>query len=73
VIGLFSQPCLEQWKDNFTAFAGAIKHKLREEAYGGLQFNNFRIIGYVDCKVDETCHPRSKDWHLAPRHDAWIF
>jgi hypothetical protein len=24
---------------------------LGEEAYGGLHFNNFRIIGYVDCKI----------------------
>jgi hypothetical protein len=39
VIGLFQQPCLEQWKDNFPIFAGAIEHKLGEEAYGSLQFN----------------------------------
>ena len=35
--GLFQQPCLEQWKDNFPMFAGVIEHKLGEEAYGGLR------------------------------------
>ncbi len=74
--GLFQQPCLEQWKENFTTFAGVIECKLGEEAYGGLQFNNFRIIGFVDCKISETCHPGSgpaEDRQRAPRHDnAWI-
>ncbi len=39
--GLFQQPCLEQWKDNFPTFARVIEHKLGEAAYGGLQFHNF--------------------------------
>ncbi len=30
VQGLFQQPCLEQWKDNFPMFAGVIEHKLGE-------------------------------------------
>ena len=51
MIGIFQQPCLEQWKDNFPTFAGVIERKLGEEAYGGLHFNNFRIIGFVDCKI----------------------
>jgi hypothetical protein len=60
-------------------FAGVIECKLGEEAYRGLQFNNFnnfRIIGFVDCKISKTCHPGSgpaEDQQLAPRHeDAWI-
>ncbi len=73
--GLFCQPCLEQWKDNFPMFAGVIERKLGEEAYGGLQFNNFRIVGFVDCKISETCRPGSgpaEDRQQAPRHeDAW--
>jgi hypothetical protein len=44
--GLFQQPCLQQWKDNFQTFAGIIEHKLGEEAYGGLHFNSFRIIEF---------------------------
>ncbi len=76
VVGLFQQPCLEQWKDNFPMFAGVIEHKLGEEAYGGLQYNNFRIIGFIDCKFIKTCHPGSgpaEDQQLAPSHeDAWI-
>ena len=70
--GLFNPPCLEQWKDNFPTFASFIEQKLGEEAYGGLQFNNFRIIGFVDCKISETCCPGSgpaEDRQLAPRHD----
>jgi hypothetical protein len=74
--GLFRQPCLEQWKDNFPMFAEVIERKLGEEAHGGLQFNNFRIIGFVDCKISETCRPGSgpaEDRQQAPRHDdAWI-
>ncbi len=38
--GLFYQPRLEQWKDNFSMFTRVIERKLGEEAYGGLQFNN---------------------------------
>jgi hypothetical protein len=74
--GLFQQPCLQQWKDNFQTFAGIIECKLGEEAYGGLYFNNFRIIGFLDCKICETCRPRSgpaEDQQLAPRNaDAKI-
>jgi len=44
---LFQPPCLEQWKDNFPIFAGVIECKLGEEAYGGLQFDSFRIIGFI--------------------------
>ncbi len=73
---MFRQPCLEQWNDNFPTFAGVIERKLGEEAYGGLQFNNFRIIGFVDCKISETCRPGSgpaEDRQQALRHDdAWI-
>jgi hypothetical protein len=76
VQGLFQQPCLEQWKDNFSTFAGVIERKLGEEAYGGLNFNNFRIIGFVDFKISETCRPGSgpaEDQQQASRHeDAWI-
>ena len=52
VIGLFQQPCLEQWKDNFPMFAEVIERKLGEEAYGGLQFNNFRIMDQALQKID---------------------
>jgi hypothetical protein len=70
--GLFQPPCLKQWKDNFPIFAVIIEHKLGEEAYGGLQFDSFRIIGLIDCKICEACHPGSgpaEDRLLAPRHE----
>jgi hypothetical protein len=73
---LFRQPCLEQWKDSFPTFTKVIEQKLGEEAYGGSQFNNFRIIGFGDCKISETCRPGSgpaEDRQQAPRHDGvWI-
>jgi hypothetical protein len=37
-----------------------------------LQLNNFRIIGFADCKITETCHPGSgpaQDRQQASRHD----
>jgi len=27
--------------------------------YGGLAFNSYHLIGFLDCKVDETCAPGS--------------
>jgi hypothetical protein len=70
--GLFQPPCLKQWKDNFPTFAGVIEHKLGEEAYGGLHFDSFWIIGFLDCEICETCRPRSgpaEDQPLAPKHE----
>jgi hypothetical protein len=70
--GLFQPPCIKQWKDNFLIFSGIIKHKLGEEAYGGLKFDSFQIIGFIDCKICETCHPRSgpaEDQLLALKHE----
>jgi len=70
--GLFQPPCLEQWNDNFPIFAGVIEGKIGEEAYGGLQFDSFQIIGFIDCKICETCRPGSgpvEDRPLAPRHE----
>jgi hypothetical protein len=54
---------------HFYQCTGAIEKKLGEEAYGGLQFDNFHVIGFLGCKFDETCHPGSgpaKDKQLAP-------
>ncbi len=70
--GLIQPPSLKQWKDNFPIFAGDIERKLGEEAYGVLHFESFRIIGFMDCKICETCRPRSgpaEDQPLAPRHE----
>jgi len=70
--GLSQPPCLENRKDNFPIFAGVIKCKLGEEAYGGLQFDSFHIAGFFECKICETCRPGSgpaEDRPLAPRHE----
>jgi hypothetical protein len=47
-------------------------HELAEKAVGGLLFDNFRIVGFVDCKIDETCRPGSgpaEDRPLAPWYE----
>ncbi len=49
----------------------AIKNKLNRPQYGKLLFDNVRIVGFLDCKVDETCTPGSgplRDKQLALRH-----
>jgi hypothetical protein len=47
-----------------------IEQKLTQEEYGGLLFDNFRIFGFVDCKIVETSCPGSgpaEDQLGAPR------
>ncbi len=61
--------CMEQWRDYFPNFSSMIEQKL---AYGRLLFDNFRIIGFVACKIVETCRPGSgpaEDRPGAPRHE----
>ncbi len=50
---------MERWVASFTDFANRIERKLAREEYGGLLFDNFRIFGFVDCKIVETCRPGS--------------
>jgi hypothetical protein len=62
---------MEQWTEYFPDFALMIEGKLADKAYGGLLFDNFKIIGFVDCKILETCRPGSgpaEDRPGAPRH-----
>jgi hypothetical protein len=62
---------LEQWVHHFKYFAGMIERKLAEKAVGAFLFDNILIVGFVDCKIDETCHPGSgpaEDRPLAPQH-----
>ncbi len=63
--------CMEQWTEYFPDFAAMIERKLADEAYGGLLFDNFCIVGFVDCKIVETCRPGSgpaEDRPGAPCH-----
>ncbi len=63
---------MEQWFHHFEYFAGMIERKLAEKAVGAFLFDIFLIVGFVDCKIDETCHhPGSgpaEDRPLAPQH-----
>jgi hypothetical protein len=38
----------------FAHFAGIIQQKLNMPQYGGLAFNSCWLIGFLDCKFDET-------------------
>jgi len=58
------------WVASFPDFASRIEQKLTQEEYGGLLFDNFRIFGFVDCKIVETSCPGSgpaEDQLGAPR------
>jgi hypothetical protein len=48
---------LQNWVPLFPEFVEAIKNKLNRPQYGGLLFENVRIVGFLDCKVDETYTP----------------
>jgi len=55
----------------FAEFAEAIRHKLNQPQYGELLFENVRIIGFLDCKINETCTPETSPMNndeLAERH-----
>ncbi len=63
---------MEQWVEYFPDFAAMIERKLADEAYGGLLFDNFGIVGFIDCKIVETCRPGSgpaEDRPGAARHE----
>jgi hypothetical protein len=58
--------------DYFQEFAGYIKRKLAQQAYGGLLLTSFCIFGFIDAKIVETCHPgygTVEDSHGALGHD----
>jgi hypothetical protein len=66
---------MHQWVKHFPTFSSTIERKLAEEAYGGLLYDNFRIVGFVDCKIDPTCRPGSGpsvDCQLALRHEGHV-
>ena len=50
---------LARWVRLFPDFAEAIAQKLDSPEYGNLVFRFFRIMGFLDCKIDETCTPGS--------------
>jgi len=52
--------CLQRWAPLFLEFAEIIKTNLNMSQYGGLAFDNFWLIGFLDCKFDETCTPGSR-------------
>ena len=62
---------LARWVHLFPDFADAIAAKLNSPEYGNLVFRFFRIMGFLDCKIDETCTPGSGpviDEPLSARH-----
>jgi hypothetical protein len=68
--GLLHGNCLQRWVPLFGEFAEAIRHKLNRPQYGELLFEDVRIVGFLDCKIDETCTPgtgRMNNEELAER------
>jgi hypothetical protein len=52
--GIIHVNCLQRWIHLFPAFSDVIKNKLNRPQYGELLFESVRIIGFLDCKIDET-------------------
>ena len=69
--GILYGNSIERWAHLFETFAEAIANKLNTEPYGFLQFISFRIMGFLDATMKETCTPASgpaEDRPRAPRH-----
>jgi hypothetical protein len=52
-------------------FAEVIRRKLNRPQYGELLFEDVRIVGFLDCKINETCMPGTSpmnDEELVERH-----
>jgi hypothetical protein len=58
---------MERWVASFPDFADRIERKLTQEEYGGLLFDNFRIFGFVDCKMVENL----SSWFWPRRRSTW--
>ena len=63
--------CLRRWAHLFPDFAEIIKNKLNMPQYGGLAFESCRLIGFMDCKLDETCAPGSGPMTDEEYADRW--
>jgi len=63
--------CLRRWAPLFPDFAEIIKKKLNMPQYGGLAFATCRLIGFLDCKFDETCAPGSGPMMDEELADRW--
>jgi hypothetical protein len=65
--------CLRRWLHLFPDFSEMIRSKLNMPQYGGLAFESCRLIGFLDCKFNETCAPGSgpvTDEELADRWEG---
>jgi hypothetical protein len=47
--------CLQHWANLFPNFVVIIRLKLNMPQYGGLALGSCCLIGFVDCKFNETC------------------
>ncbi len=68
--GILHGNCLQRWVHLFPDFSEAIRRKLNRPQYGELLFEDVRIVGFLDCKIDETCTPGTgplNDEELAER------
>ncbi len=63
--------CLQRWAHLFPEFAEIIRRKLNMPQYGGLAFERCRLIGFLDCKFDETCAPGTGPMTDEELADRW--
>jgi len=63
--------CLQRWAPLFPDFAEIIKRKLNMPQYNGLAFETCQLIGFLDCKFDETCAPGSGPMMNEELADRW--
>jgi hypothetical protein len=62
---------LQRWAHLFPEFSEIITRKLNMLQYGGLVFESCRLIGFLDCKFDETCAPGSRPMTDEELADHW--
>jgi hypothetical protein len=68
--GVLHGNCLQHWVHLFPEFVEAIRRKLNWPLYGKLLFNDVHIVGFLYCKIDDTCTPGTgplNDEELAER------
>ncbi len=64
--------CLRCWVHLFPDFMEIIKNKLNMPQYGGLAFQSCHLIGFLDCKFEETCAPGSGPMTDEELADWWL-
>jgi hypothetical protein len=65
--------CLGRWAHLFPELSEIITRKLNMPQYGGLAFQSCHLIGFLDCKFDETCAPGLGPMMDEELADCWSY